>query len=38
MKNMRRRLADVHGEFEIAPGAGGGTVVKMTVPIKTNNE
>jgi len=38
MKNMRRRLADVHGEFEIAPGAGGGTVVKMTVPIRTNNE
>ncbi|MES1180700.1 MAG: two-component regulator propeller domain-containing protein, partial [Verrucomicrobiota bacterium] len=35
MKNMRKRLADVHGEFEIAPGAGGGTVVKLIVPLKT---
>jgi len=34
MKNMRRRLADVRGEFEIAPGAAGGTVVTLTVPIK----
>ena len=33
LKNMRKRLADVHGEFEIAPGDGGGTVVKLTVPI-----
>ena len=33
LKNMRRRLADVHGEFEISPGGGGGTVVKMTVPL-----
>ncbi len=33
MKNMRRRLADVGGEFEIAAGANGGTVVKLTVPL-----
>lgn len=33
LKNMRKRLADVHGEVEIAPGAGGGTVVKFTVPL-----
>ena len=33
MKNMRKRLADVHGEFEIAPGANGGTVVKLIVPL-----
>ncbi len=33
MKNMRKRLADVHGEFEIKPGAGGGTVVTLTVPL-----
>ena len=32
-KNMRRRLADVHGQFDIAPGPQGGTVVKLTVPI-----
>jgi signal transduction histidine kinase len=34
LKNMRRRLADVRGEFEIAPGENGGTVVKLTVPLK----
>ena len=33
MKNMRKRLVDVHGEFDIAPGANGGTVVQMRVPI-----
>jgi signal transduction histidine kinase len=34
LKNMRRRLVDVRGRFDIAPGATGGTVVKLTVPIK----
>ena len=34
LKNMRKRLADVRGEFDIAPGVNGGTVVKMTVPVK----
>ena len=33
LKNMRKRLADIHGEFEVLPGADGGTVVKLTVPI-----
>ncbi len=33
LKNMRKRLADVQGEFDIAPGEKGGTVVKLTVPI-----
>jgi signal transduction histidine kinase len=33
MKNMRKRLADVRGEFEISPGQNGGTMVKLTVPI-----
>ena len=33
MKNMRKRLADVRGEFEIAPGTDGGTVVQLKVPI-----
>jgi signal transduction histidine kinase/ligand-binding sensor domain-containing protein len=32
MKNMRRRLADVRGEFDIAPGTDGGTVVQLKVP------
>jgi signal transduction histidine kinase len=33
LKNMRKRLSDVHGEFEIKPGANGGTVVRLTVPL-----
>ena len=33
LRNMRRRLDDVRGEFEIGPGAGGGTVVQLKVPI-----
>src|ERR1700733_5320696 len=33
MKNMRKRLADVRGEFDIAPGANGGTVVQLKAPI-----
>ena len=33
LKNMRRRLQDVHGEFEIGPGTNGGTVVQMKVPV-----
>jgi signal transduction histidine kinase len=36
MKNMRKRLADVRGEFEITPGANGGTVVKLIVPLNLN--
>jgi signal transduction histidine kinase len=32
LKNMRKRLADVRGEFDIAPGANGGTVVQLKVP------
>jgi signal transduction histidine kinase len=33
MKNMRKRLADVHGGFEIGPGPKGGTIVQLKVPI-----
>ena len=33
LKNMKKRLADVRGEFEISPGEKGGTVVKLTVPL-----
>lgn len=35
LKNMRKRLADIGGEFDIAPGGQGGTVVKLVVPFKT---
>jgi ligand-binding sensor domain-containing protein/signal transduction histidine kinase len=34
LKNMRKRMADVRGEFQIAPGADGGTMVKLIVPLK----
>jgi ligand-binding sensor domain-containing protein/signal transduction histidine kinase len=34
LKNMRKRLADVRGEFEIAPGQNGGTMVKLIVPLE----
>ncbi|HEX9045478.1 MAG TPA: histidine kinase, partial [Verrucomicrobiae bacterium] len=34
LKNMRKRLADVRGEFDIAPGEKGGTVVRFSVPVK----
>ena len=33
MKNMRKRLNDVRGQFEIGPGADGGTTVQLIVPI-----
>ncbi len=33
LKNMRKRLADVRGEFEIEPGSQGGTVVRLVVPL-----
>lgn len=36
LKNMRKRLADVHGQFEIMPGEIAGTVVRLTVPLKAN--
>ena len=34
LKNMRRRLADVAGEFDLAPGEKGGTVVRLVVPLR----
>lgn len=33
MKNMKRRLTDVRGEFEVSPGENGGTVVRLFVPL-----
>jgi len=33
LRNMRKRLEDVGGEFAIAPGASGGTMVRLTVPV-----
>ncbi|MGA3284798.1 MAG: two-component regulator propeller domain-containing protein [Verrucomicrobiota bacterium] len=33
LRNMRKRMEDIHGEFSIGPGANGGTLVRLTVPI-----
>jgi ligand-binding sensor domain-containing protein/signal transduction histidine kinase len=33
MRNMRKRMADIRGEFSISPGANGGTIVRLTVPL-----
>jgi ligand-binding sensor domain-containing protein/signal transduction histidine kinase len=33
LRNMRKRLEDVGGEFSIAPGAEGGTRVSLTAPL-----
>ncbi|MGD0252843.1 MAG: two-component regulator propeller domain-containing protein [Verrucomicrobiota bacterium] len=33
LRNMRKRMEDIHGEFLIGPGANGGTLVRLTIPI-----
>jgi ligand-binding sensor domain-containing protein/signal transduction histidine kinase len=32
LRNMRKRMEDIHGEFSISPGTGGGTMVCLAVP------
>jgi signal transduction histidine kinase len=34
LRNMKKRMADIRGEFSIAAGANGGTIVRLTVPVK----
>jgi signal transduction histidine kinase len=34
LRNMRKRMEDIHGEFSIGPGTKGGTLVRLTVPVK----
>jgi ligand-binding sensor domain-containing protein/signal transduction histidine kinase len=34
LKNMRKRLTDVQGQFEIGPSVDGGTSVRLIVPLK----
>jgi signal transduction histidine kinase len=31
---MRKRMEDIHGEFSIGPGANGGTIVRLKIPIE----
>ncbi len=33
LRNMKRRLTDIGGDFSISPRAGGGTLVQLTVPL-----
>jgi len=33
LRNMKKRMDDIHGEFSISSGANGGTIVRLTVPI-----
>ena len=33
LRNMRKRLEDIGGEFSIGPGAEGGTRVQLTAPL-----
>ncbi len=34
LRNMRKRMEDIGGEFSIAPGANGGTLVRLTIPLQ----
>jgi signal transduction histidine kinase len=34
LRNMRKRMEDIRGNFEIAPAAGQGTIVRLTVPLE----
>ncbi len=34
LRNMRKRMTDVHGEFSIEPAAERGTIVRLTAPLR----
>jgi ligand-binding sensor domain-containing protein/signal transduction histidine kinase len=34
LRNMKKRMEDIGGEFTIAPGTHGGTLVRLNVPLK----
>jgi signal transduction histidine kinase len=34
LRNMKKRMDDIHGEFSISSGANGGTIVRLLVPMK----
>jgi ligand-binding sensor domain-containing protein/signal transduction histidine kinase len=33
LRNMRKRMEDIHGQFSVSGGAKGGTIVQLVVPI-----
>lgn len=34
LRNMRKRMEDIGGSFEIAPGAEGGTKIRLIAPLR----
>ena len=34
LRNMKRRMEDIGGDFSVSPGANGGTLVQLTVPVR----
>jgi ligand-binding sensor domain-containing protein/signal transduction histidine kinase len=34
LRNMRKRMEDIHGEFSIGPGMKAGTVVRLIIPFR----
>lgn len=34
LRNMKKRMEDIGGDFSISPGANGGTLVQLTVPLR----
>jgi signal transduction histidine kinase len=34
LRNMKKRMEDIGGDFSISPGANGGTLVQLTVPLE----
>jgi signal transduction histidine kinase/ligand-binding sensor domain-containing protein len=34
LRNMKRRMEDIGGEFSISPGANGGTLVQLSMPLR----
>jgi signal transduction histidine kinase len=37
LRNMRKRMEEIHGEFSIAGGPKGGTIVRLKIPIGKNS-
>lgn len=35
LRNMRKRMQDIGGEFEVTPGSEGGTKVRLTAPLNS---
>ena len=33
LRNMRKRMEDIGGKFEVAPRTGGGTVIRLSAPL-----